>query len=65
MEQLGGRAIHPVNVRSGRLLRRSRRGGTEAPAEQLRRALDDALATVHWVAGFDFPDLESTTNSWR
>jgi coenzyme F420-reducing hydrogenase alpha subunit len=26
-------------------------------AEQLRRALDDALATVRWVAGFDFPDL--------
>ena len=26
-------------------------------AEQLRRALDDALATVDWVAGFDFPDL--------
>ena len=27
-------------------------------AEQLRRALDDALATVQWVAAFDFPDLE-------
>jgi hypothetical protein len=24
--------------------------------ESLKRALDDALATVHWVAGFDFPD---------
>ena len=34
-------------------------------AEQLRRALDDALATVTWVAGFDFPDLTSTTNCWR
>lgn len=29
-------------------------------AEQLRRALDDAVATVEWVSGFDFPafDLE-------
>jgi hypothetical protein len=27
-----------------------------ALAESLKRALDDALATVHWVAGFDFPD---------
>ena len=27
-------------------------------AEQLHRALDDAQATVQWVAGFDFPDLE-------
>ena len=27
-------------------------------AEQLRHALDDALATVQWVAGFDFPDLD-------
>jgi sulfhydrogenase subunit alpha len=27
-------------------------------AEQLRRALDNALATVEWVSGFEFPDLE-------
>ncbi|MDD4867107.1 MAG: nickel-dependent hydrogenase large subunit, partial [Mycobacterium sp.] len=27
-------------------------------AEQLRRALDDALATVEWVSGFEFPDLD-------
>ena len=27
-------------------------------AEQLRRALDLALDTVRWVAGFDFPDVE-------
>jgi hypothetical protein len=28
----------------------------DALAESLKRALGDALATVHWVAGFDFPD---------
>ncbi|WP_258008631.1 nickel-dependent hydrogenase large subunit, partial [Rhodococcus sp. ENV425] len=27
-------------------------------AERLRRALDDALDTVRWVAGFDFPDVD-------
>ena len=26
--------------------------------EQLRRAMDDALATVRWVSGFEFPDYE-------
>ncbi|MFH8393857.1 Ni/Fe hydrogenase subunit alpha [Streptomyces sp. NPDC018036] len=56
LEQLGGRPIHPVNIRVGGFFR------TPAPAElrplaaQLRRAHEDALDTVRWVAGFDFPD---------
>ena len=29
-----------------------------ALAEPLRRACDQALATVSWVSGFDFPDVE-------
>ncbi|KAB1990479.1 Ni/Fe hydrogenase subunit alpha [Streptomyces triticiradicis] len=56
MEQLGGRAVHPVNIRVGGFYR------TPAPAELrpltevLRRAREDALETVRWVAAFDFPD---------
>ncbi|QYC41841.1 NAD-reducing hydrogenase HoxS subunit beta [Nonomuraea coxensis DSM 45129] len=53
---VGGRAIHPVNVRLG--------GFHRVPADltplagPLRRALRAALDTVEWVSGFDFPDVE-------
>ncbi|MDI3315212.1 MAG: Ni/Fe hydrogenase subunit alpha [Mycobacterium sp.] len=58
MEFIGGRAIHPVNVRLGGFYSVPSRAELAPLAEQLRRALDDALATVAWVAGFDFPELE-------
>lgn len=58
LEQLGGRAIHPVNVRLGGFYRAPTAGELKPLAEQLRRALDDALATVRWVAAFEFPDTE-------
>ncbi|HEU5111023.1 MAG TPA: Ni/Fe hydrogenase subunit alpha [Micromonosporaceae bacterium] len=57
LELLGGRAIHPVNVRVGGFYRTPSRTGLAGLAPVLRRALDDALATVTWVAGFDFPDF--------
>ncbi|MCX5554680.1 Ni/Fe hydrogenase subunit alpha [Streptomyces sp. NBC_00038] len=56
MELLGGRAIHPVNVRLGGFHRTPSKSELKPLAEQLRRALDDAWETVRWVAGFDFPD---------
>ena len=55
---IGGRAIHPVNVRVGGFFRAPSRGEIAMLAAPLRRALDEALATVEWVAGFDFPDFE-------
>jgi coenzyme F420-reducing hydrogenase alpha subunit len=58
MEAIGGRAIHPVNVRIGGFYRTPSRADLGALAERLRWALDSALATVEWVAGFDFPDFE-------
>jgi coenzyme F420-reducing hydrogenase alpha subunit len=58
MSAIGGRAIHPVNVRLGGFYRVPTAAELRPLAEQLRRALDDALATVDWVAGFDFPDLD-------
>lgn len=60
MAAVGGRAIHPVNVRIGGFYRAPTTGELGALVEPLRRALDDALATVAWVAGFDFPDFEVT-----
>jgi coenzyme F420-reducing hydrogenase alpha subunit len=54
---VGGRAIHPVNVRVGGFYR----APTRAELAELRAVLDqavaDAIATVDWVAGFDVPDF--------
>ncbi|WP_018601075.1 Ni/Fe hydrogenase subunit alpha [Mycobacterium sp. 155] len=58
MEQIGGRAIHPINVRLGGFYSVPERDDLKPVAEQLRRALDDALSTVHDIAQFDYPDLE-------
>jgi sulfhydrogenase subunit alpha len=58
LEAVGGRAIHPVNTRVGGFYRAPDQAGLTTLAESLRRALDDALTTVTWVAGFDFPDVE-------
>ncbi|MCV7379192.1 Ni/Fe hydrogenase subunit alpha [Mycobacterium alsense] len=58
MEFVGGRAIHPINVRLGGFYSTPTRSDFTPIAEQLRRALDDALVTVEWVSGFEFPDLE-------
>ena len=58
MELIGGRAVHPVNVRVGGFYSVPDPDGLAAIAERLRRALDLALETVQWVAGLPFPDLE-------
>ncbi len=58
LELLGGRAIHPVNVRVGGFYRTPTRRELRPLAENLKRARDIALATVRFVAGFDFPDCE-------
>jgi sulfhydrogenase subunit alpha len=58
IEAIGGRAIHPVNVRVGGFYRTPAPGELAPLRERLRRALDPALAVVEWVAGFEFPDFE-------
>lgn len=58
LELLGGRPIHPVNLRVGGFYRAPTRNELAPLAEQLRHALDDALDTVAWVGRFDFPDHE-------
>jgi len=58
MEFVGGRAIHPINLRLGGFYSVPTKLELRPLAEQLRRALDNALATVEWVSGFEFPDLE-------
>jgi coenzyme F420-reducing hydrogenase alpha subunit len=55
---LGGREIHPINVRVGGFYRVPRRRELEPLGESLKWARDAALETVRWVAGFDFPGRE-------
>jgi sulfhydrogenase subunit alpha len=58
LELLGGRAIHPVNVRVGGFYRTPSRRELRPLADRLQRARDIAQATVRFVSGFDFPDCE-------
>lgn len=58
MEQLGGRAIHPINVRLGGFYSVPTPEDLKPLTEMLHRAMDDALDTVRIVAEFDFPDVE-------
>jgi coenzyme F420-reducing hydrogenase alpha subunit len=59
METVGGRAVHPVNVRVGGFYSAPSPDAIAALADPLFRARDQALATVDWVSGFDFPDVEA------
>ncbi|MCB1014756.1 MAG: nickel-dependent hydrogenase large subunit, partial [Acidimicrobiales bacterium] len=57
VEVVGGRAIHPINVRVGGFHRVPTRRELAPLLDDLRRVRDIAEDTVAWVAGFDFPDL--------
>jgi sulfhydrogenase subunit alpha len=57
MATLGGRSIHPVNVRVGGFYRAPSASELAPLAQQLAQALELAEETVRWVAGFDFPDF--------
>jgi sulfhydrogenase subunit alpha len=57
MAVIGGRSVHPVNVRVGGYYRVPPAAQLAPLAGQLRQALDLAVDTVRWVAGFDFPDF--------
>ncbi|HET8743656.1 MAG TPA: Ni/Fe hydrogenase subunit alpha [Gaiella sp.] len=58
MSLVGGREIHPVNVRVGGFYRAPRKRELLTLREPLERALEAALETVRWTSGFDFPDYE-------
>ena len=55
---LGGREIHPVNVRVGGFYRLPSRGELASLTEALKAARDAALETVRWTAALPFPDFE-------
>ena len=55
---LGGREIHPVNVRVGGFYRVPSKHEFAQLVEQLKWGRDAALETVRWVAQLPFPDFE-------
>jgi sulfhydrogenase subunit alpha len=55
---LGGREIHPVNVKVGGFYRVPTRKEFAPLMEELKWARDAAIDTARWVAKFTFPDFE-------
>jgi sulfhydrogenase subunit alpha len=58
LEQLGGRAIHPVNVKVGGFYRVPTRRELNPLRSRLEGGRDLAADVVSWVASLDFPDQE-------
>ncbi|MEE4379722.1 MAG: Ni/Fe hydrogenase subunit alpha [Candidatus Competibacteraceae bacterium] len=56
LEVIGGRAVHPVNLRVGGFYRAPRKKEIRALIESLQWAVEASLDTVKLFAGFDFPD---------
>ncbi len=55
---LGGREIHPVNVKAGGFYRLPTAAELAELAESLKRASEIAVGLVRWVARFPFPTFE-------
>jgi coenzyme F420-reducing hydrogenase alpha subunit len=55
---IGGREIHPVNVRAGGFYRAPRPRELRALVEELERVRELALETVRWTGGLTVPDFE-------
>jgi len=58
MRLIGGREVHPINVRVGGFYRTPSRAELNAFRDPLKEARDAAVETVRWVAGFDFPEFQ-------
>jgi coenzyme F420-reducing hydrogenase alpha subunit len=59
LDVVGGRPIHPVNVRLGGFYRAPTRTELDGLLPDLERAHAGALALLRWVATFDFPTIPS------
>ncbi|MBY6241453.1 Ni/Fe hydrogenase subunit alpha [Methylosinus sp. Sm6] len=58
MTLIGGREIHPINVRVGGFYRTPRKRELATLVDGLERARDAAREVVRFVGGLDFPDCE-------
>lgn len=55
---LGGREIHPINVKIGGFYRVPTRNELEGLLPSLTTALEYAIAATKWFATFEYPDFE-------
>jgi sulfhydrogenase subunit alpha len=55
---LGGREIHPINVRVGGFYKAPHKRELTPLVEKLKWARDASVQAVRWVGGFNFPDFE-------
>jgi coenzyme F420-reducing hydrogenase alpha subunit len=58
VEVVGGRAVHPVNVKVGGFYSTPTVAAMRELAIDLAQALEDAIEVARWVAAFDVPDHE-------
>jgi sulfhydrogenase subunit alpha len=58
MRVVGGREVHPINLRVGGMYRAPRKAELRDLVERLERAREIALDAVRLTATFDFPDYE-------
>ncbi|MCA9551459.1 MAG: nickel-dependent hydrogenase large subunit [Myxococcales bacterium] len=58
MRIVGGREIHPINVRVGGFYRAPRKAELAALLPDLESSLQEAQAALPWLATFDYPELE-------
>ncbi len=56
MTVVGGREVHPINVRVGGWYRTPSKRELQELREPLERAREESLAAVRFAAGLDFPD---------
>jgi coenzyme F420-reducing hydrogenase alpha subunit len=57
MTAVGGREVHPINLRVGGFYRAPRRAELTALIDPLERARESALDTVRWTGTLTFPEL--------
>jgi len=60
MALIGGREVHPINVRVGGFYRAPTRAELRTLTDPLERARETALETVRWTAALPFPEVELT-----
>lgn len=56
---IGGREIHPINVRIGGFYAVPARAELRSLEDPLQRGLETAIELTRWVATFEFPELEA------
>jgi coenzyme F420-reducing hydrogenase alpha subunit len=58
---IGGRAVHPVNLRVGGFYRAPTPAELAPVAQSLERTREELLETVRWAGSLDFPERELDT----